>query len=152
MVAALLDFFGFFPSAVLLVLGAWLSEYGWRFVWILTILFAICTCIAFNSFHKANIKYELQQEMILQDIAISKKLLKSKKKQIVIKNADSDNDDINNNNVNNNNNDNSNKKKNIDNKNIKKSVKKKKRERVDDNEIDNDFSEDVALLDNEKSV
>jgi len=59
MVAALLDFFGFFPSAILLVLGAWLSEYGWRYVWILTIIFAICTTLSFYSFHKSNIEFEL---------------------------------------------------------------------------------------------
>jgi len=65
LVACLIDFCGYLPSSFLLIVGAWLSGYGWRYVFLLTIVNVCLAAVAFMYFNHYDVIHERKEQLIL---------------------------------------------------------------------------------------
>eukprot|EP01083_Nonionella_stella_P046946 125706_1 len=77
LVACLIDFCGYLPSSFLLIIGAWMSAYGWRYVFILTILNVCLAAVSFMYFNHYDVIHERKEQLILLNMIESDANLRS---------------------------------------------------------------------------
>ena len=68
LVACLIDFCGYLPSSFLLIVGAWMSAYGWRYVFILTIASLTMAAVSFMYFNHFDVIHEKKEQIILMNM------------------------------------------------------------------------------------
>ena len=77
LVACLIDFCGYLPSSFLLIIGAWMSAYGWRYVFILTIVNVVLAAVSFMYFNHYDVIHERKEQLILINMMQSDANLRS---------------------------------------------------------------------------
>eukprot|EP01084_Bolivina_argentea_P301352 519878_1 len=65
LVACLIDFCGYLPSSILLIVGAYISQYGWRYVFVLTIINICLATVSFMYFNHYDVIHERKEQIIL---------------------------------------------------------------------------------------
>ena len=68
LVACLIDFCGYLPSSFLLIVGAWMSAYGWRYVFILTIASLTMAAVSFMYFNHYDVIHERKEQLTLMNM------------------------------------------------------------------------------------
>mmetsp|Transcript_50245 Transcript_50245/g.45029 ORF Transcript_50245/g.45029 Transcript_50245/m.45029 type:complete len:595 (-) Transcript_50245:218-2002(-) len=77
LVACLIDFCGYLPSSFLLIVGAWMSAYGWRYVFVLTIVNVCLAAVSFMYFNHYDVIHERKEQLILMNMVQSDVNLRS---------------------------------------------------------------------------
>jgi len=65
LVACMIDFCGYLPSSCLLIIGAWMSGYGWRYVLVLTIVNVCLAAVSLMYFNHYDVIHERKEQLIL---------------------------------------------------------------------------------------
>jgi len=68
LVLSLIDFCGYLPSSALLIVGAYLSRFGWRYVLLLTLASVVASAVSFMYFNHRDLVHERKEQRVLADI------------------------------------------------------------------------------------